>query len=122
MTWLNFALFLTGSWVLLGALALFAFKRYQRPQDAPKTQRKQQESVNDWVSRADFDAAIQKLEQRIEWDLSEWYDKFSTLHARTAKRAQRANQQGGNGKSEQLEIEQPAARPSALHYRKPWSV
>lgn len=87
------------------------------PQDAVTTQPVTHPSVQDWVSRAEFDAAIQKLEQRIEWDLSEWYDKFSTLHARTAKRQQRAHQQ--NGKS--VEQEPQEVRPSVLHHRKPWS-
>lgn len=100
---------------------LKALARYILREDAPKTQPKPHKAVEDWVSRADFDAAIQKLEQRIEWDLSEWYDKFSTLHARTAKRVQRESQQGQNGKRH-AEQEQPEPKPSALHYRKPWSV
>lgn len=96
---------------------LKAFWRKLWPLDAAKTQPEPHPSVYDWVSRADFEAAIQKLEQRIEWDLSEWYDKFSTLHARTAKRQQRAHKQNDNGVEQ---VEQPP-RPSVLHYRKPWS-
>lgn len=89
------------------------------PMDPATTQIVTHPSVQDWVSRAEFDAAIQKLEQRIEWDLSEWYDKFSTLHARTAKRQQRSQQGGKGGTAEQEPP--PDSRPSVLHYRKPWS-
>jgi BMFP domain-containing protein YqiC len=95
---------------------LKALARYILRQEPEKTQPQRTASVVDSVSREEFDAAIQKLEQRIEWDLSEWYDKFSTLHARTAKRSQRAQQA-----QPELPME-PTPRPSVLNYRKPWSV
>jgi len=95
---------------------LKALARYILREEPVKTQQLPTALSVNSVSREEFDAAIQKLEQRIEWDLSEWYDKFSTLHARTAKRSQRAKQ-------EQPEIQdEPEARPSVLQYRKPWSV
>lgn len=100
---------------------LKALARWILREDAPKTQPQPHKAVEDWVSREDFESAIQKLEQRIEWDLSEWYDKFSTLHARTAKRAQRASPQGQQERTA-VEQEQREPKPSALHYRKPWSV
>jgi hypothetical protein len=99
---------------------LKALARWILRSEPVKTQRKPEQFELDLVPRAEFDAAIQRLEQRIEWDLSEWYDKFSTLHARTAKRAQR--QQNGKG-GEQVEQSQPTEpRRSVLAYRKPWSV
>lgn len=95
---------------------LKALARYILREEPEKTQPRQPQVVGNYVSREEFDAAIQRLEQRIEWDLSEWYDKFSTLHARTAKRSQRAKQ-------EELELPpEPEKRPSVLDYRKPWSV
>ncbi len=95
---------------------LKALARYILRGEPEKTQQLPPQLVGNSVSREEFDAAIQRLEQRIEWDLSEWYDKFSTLHARTAKRQQRGKQQ------QELEIPEPEPRPSVLNYRKPWSV
>lgn len=95
--------------------------RWLWPQDATKTQPSSPQLELDFVSRAEFESEIQKLNQRIEWDLSEWYDKFSTLHARAAKRVQR--QQNGNG-VEQVEQQPQQQGPSSILHvkRKPWSV
>jgi len=100
---------------------LKALFRYFWPLDAEKTQARPEQLSLDLVTRAEFDAAIQKIEQRVEWDLSEWYDKFSTLHARAAKRVQREKQPANGGGQEQQSAE--PAPLSILHMRrKPWSV
>jgi len=76
------------------------------------------------VSREELQKALDDFEKRTEWELGEWYDKFSTLHARAEKRVNReARKQGRapgapNGHAE--EVESP--RPSVLALRKPWSV
>jgi hypothetical protein len=60
-----------------------------------------------------------KFEQRQEFEMGEWFDKFSALHARTEKRVQRDQAKQRNGVAHP---EQPAQMPSALAHRKPWSV
>lgn len=80
--------------------------------------------TTNYVSREELQKALHDFEQRTEWELGEWYDKFSTLHARAEKRVNReARKQGRapgapNGHAEPVESE----RPSVLALRKPWSV
>jgi len=101
---------------------LKAFITWLWPQDALKTHIEPVKARDDWMTRAEFEAAIQKMEQRMEWEMSEWYDKFSTLHARTAKRSQR-ERQGGNGNGAADHEPAVAGPTSILHLRrKPWSV
>lgn len=72
------------------------------------------------LERREFAARLEEFEKRTQWVLDEWYEKFSTLHARSAKQVKRAQQEipvPPNGTSASS-----AERPSALSYRKPWSV
>jgi len=103
------------------ATVLKAFWDWLWPKEPTRTQGVVVPVQQDWVSRAEYDAAIQKLEQRVDWELSEWYDKFSTLHARAAKRSQR--QDGGNSGVATVTSEPADGPASILHdRRKPWSV
>ncbi len=74
-----------------------------------------------WVTRDELDAILAKFEQRQEFELGEWFDKFSALHARTEKRVNRdkARQQQPQPVGQ---VEQPQPMMSVLAYRKPWSV
>ena len=79
---------------------------------------------NNYVSQEQLELALEKFEQRTEWELNEWYDKFSTLHARAEKRVNRdARKNGaaspGSQRAPQVEDD---PRPSVLALRKPWSV
>lgn len=67
-------------------------------------------------TQEEVQAQIKKLSDQIEWELGEWYEKFSTLHARTAKRAQREGKPVNGAPDAKA---QPL--PSVLHFRKPWS-
>jgi hypothetical protein len=98
---------------------LKALWRWFWPQDPAKTLKSQLELELHYIPRAEFESEMQKLRDRVEWDLSEWYDKFSTLHARTAKRQQRSQQQTAGEQVEQVQPERPK---SALQFRKPWSL
>jgi len=73
----------------------------------------------DYVTRTELDAIIAKFEQRTEFELGEWFDKFSALHARAEKRVNRdkRNRDEPNVRPDQLN--QPL---SVLSFRKPWSV
>jgi hypothetical protein len=73
----------------------------------------------DLISRAEFQAELAKFEQRTEFELGEWFDKFSALHARTEKRVNRDRKNNGNGVGQ---VEHPPEKLSALSFRKPWSV
>lgn len=66
---------------------LFALQRPKVPSKAPKTAPRLE---TDSVTRDEIDARFKDYEQRTEWLLNEWYEKFNTLHARLAKRASRA--------------------------------
>jgi len=100
---------------------LKALFRYLWPAEPEKSQPRAEQLSLDLVTRAEFDAAIQKIEQRVEWDLSEWYDKFSTLHARAAKRVQSQGKHDHGVRQEQQA--EPTGPASILHHRrKPWSV
>jgi len=72
-----------------------------------------------YVTRDELDGILAKFEQRTEFELGEWFDKFSALHARTEKRVNRDRANKGNGPAQ---VEQPAPLPSILSLRKPWSV
>lgn len=97
---------------MLKALARFILRN-----DAPPTPERRSER---FVTPSELDEALAKMQKELEWELTEWHEKFSTLHARLAKRAQRANGAAGHPiPTEQLE-QQP--RPSVLHHRRPGSV
>lgn len=72
---------------ILGALALLAFQGARQPRRAVKSEPRQ---ATDAVTRDEIEARFKDYEQRTQWLLDEWYEKFNTLHARLAKRAARA--------------------------------
>lgn len=69
----------------------------------------------DVVTRAELDAFRRDMEQRTEWVLNEWYEKFSTLHARLSKRVARAAQ--GSAQVE-ANLEEPQPVRSVLAFRR----
>jgi len=77
-----------------------------------------------YVSREELEKALHDFEQRTEWELGEWYDKFSTLHARAEKRVNREARKQGRapGAPNGHAAEEESPRPSVLALRKPWSV
>lgn len=95
---------------------LKALARYILRDEAPRTPPGPNPS---YVTRDELEAIIAKFEQRTEFELGEWFDKFSALHARTEKRVNRDRTNKGNGA---VQVEQPQQRPSILSFRKPWSV
>lgn len=95
---------------------LKALVRWLWPPEAPRTQA---EPVAAYITRDEFEREMRKFEERTEFEMGEWYDKFSTLHARTEKRVNRDRKDKGNGAAV---VEQSLERPSVLAYRKPWSV
>jgi len=72
-----------------------------------------------YVTRDELDRIIEKFQQQTDFEMGEWFDKFSALHARTEKRVNRDRANKGNGP---VQVEQPAPLPSILSLRKPWSV
>ena len=84
--------------------------------------------IPQWVTRDELDERLDAERKRSEWELNEWYEKFSTLHARLTKRVQRASHSDGAAvAASPNEPEGERSRdtrplPSALTYRKPWSV
>lgn len=98
---------------------LKALARYILRKDAPATEKGRTERV---VTPEDLAKEIQRLEQKIEWELGEWYDKFSALHARAEKRAQREQKKNGNGNGNPVVVEQrEPSRVSVLANRRAWS-
>jgi len=72
---------------LLGALGLIALRERQGPRKVVKTSVRPPE---DAVTQEQLELFKKDIDQRTEWVLNEWYEKFSTLHARLSKRASRA--------------------------------
>lgn len=75
--------------------------------------------IPDHVTHEELEERLKKFQQQTEWMMDEWYEKFSTLHARAEKRVNR----------DRKNREEPPARPdqlnqplSVLSFRKPWSV
>jgi len=67
----------------------------------------------DYVKRDELEAIVKGLEQRTEWVLDEWYEKFQTLHARLSKRASRAAQSAPPAMQSE-----PEPQPSVLQFRR----
>ncbi len=72
---------------VLGALGLIAFLKRPEPRKATKTVPR---LLEDAVTQEQLELFKKDIDQRTEWVLNEWYEKFSTLHARLSKRASRA--------------------------------
>lgn len=91
---------------------LFAFLRWLIGSPAPKTHKRQE---RDYVTREQLDEIMGEYSKKTEWVLDEWYEKFNTLHARLAKRAQRAAPPPpANG----VEQEEQTQLPSVLQFRR----
>ena len=82
------------------------------------------DAVPDYITRAEFEREIEAVKKDADFLFNEWHEKFSTLHARLTKRIQRATHtEGGKAPSHQgNDEERPEGLPSALSFRKPWSV
>lgn len=102
--------------VVAGLSLIAAYERYR----LVEARRTQKEPEQDFVTRQELDERLEAVAKESQWLLDEWYDKFSTLHARTEKRAQRRKEppppQLSNG------LDSGDERPSVLKYRRPWSV
>ena len=73
--------------LFIGALVLSAF---QIRRDVRKPSRTSVRPIEDAVTQEQLELFKKDIDQRTEWVLNEWYEKFSTLHARLSKRASRA--------------------------------
>jgi hypothetical protein len=79
-----------------------------------------------YVTRAEFEREIERVQQDADYLFNEWHEKFSTLHARLTKRAKRDTvplMQNGDSQRENGQRELPASPlPSALPFRRHGSV
>jgi len=95
---------------------LKALVRWLWPVEAPRTPSGHNP---DAITRAEVEQLIAKFEQRTEFELGEWYDKFSALHARAEKRVNRDKRNRDEPTARPDQLNQPL---SVLSFRKPWSV
>lgn len=95
---------------------LRTFLRWLIGDQAPPTQPRRDD---DAVTRDEFEARMKDFDQRTEWVLNEWHEKFSTLHARLSKRAQRAGSSHAPPPVSVPDVPEPL--PSALNFRRSWS-
>lgn len=95
---------------------LKALVRWLWPPEAPRTLDRPTER---YVTPEQLAEELKKFEQQTEWMMDEWYEKFSTLHARAEKRVNRDKQ---NRRQAGEAVEQAPGRVSALQFRKPWSA
>lgn len=95
--------------VLIGALGLFAFQKRQEPRRVVKTSVR---PLEDAVTQEQLELFKKDIDQRTEWVLNEWYEKFSTLHARLSKRASRA------AGAPPPPVDQVDNQPSVLQFRR----
>lgn len=96
-------------------VALLARRAPEKPQEAPK---KQERRNAEYVTAEQLEERLAKFAKAQEWEMDEWYEKFSTLHARLAKRQQRQRKQE---EQEEFELEEEPA-PSVVHLRRLGSV
>ncbi len=89
---------------------LKALWRYLWPKDTESQQKVRREH---YVTDEQLELALQKFSKEQEFEMNEWYDKFSTLHARLTKRDKR---KATPVEQEQLEDEE--FRPSVIHLRR----
>lgn len=95
---------------------LKALVRWLWPQEPPQTL---VGLIPDHVTHQELEERLKGFQQQTEWMMDEWYEKFSTLHARAEKRVNRDKANRG----EQLPRPDLKNQPmSVLAYRKPWSV
>lgn len=100
---------------------LKALIRWLWPQEPPK---RTEDAEDRYITRAEFQRELETFRKESTWLFDEWHEKFSTLHARLTKRAQRATVEAAPSRVSQSngdgEGQQPL--PSALNFRRPWSV
>lgn len=98
-------------WITLRVAPVLLASR--EPKRAPKAVETPSGPITDTVTRAEFEAFKKDVEQRTEWVLDEWYEKFQTLHARLSKRASRAAQS-----APPPQVGEPEPQPSVLQFRR----
>lgn len=82
--------------------------------------KRQKEPRTAFVTYEEMEAYVQMKLEGMEFEMNEWHEKFSTLHARLSKREKKTApkpQSPNNGETEEQE-----RLPSVLNFRKPWSV
>jgi len=81
---------------------------------------KQKERREVYCTPEQVEEIVQEGLKAFEFEMNEWHEKFSTLHARLSKRVKREAQGQTNGAAERAAETEPL--PSVLNYRRPWSV
>lgn len=77
---------------------------------------KQKRRITEFVTREELEERLSEELEKFDWKREEWHEKFTTLHARLAKRTQRKAEPV---EGDQLEIEEV---PSIVHRRRLGSV
>ena len=91
----------------------YALIRSRRPEEPQEPEEDELQLRLDFVTHEQLDQKLSQEAKKWEWLLDEWHEKFSTLHARLAKRTKTHQQQ------QQVEQEQPdIPRLSAAHLRR----
>jgi len=95
---------------------LKAFLRWLWP---PEAQQTLDRLTAQYVTTAELEDRLKQFEKETEWMMDEWYEKFSTLHARAEKRVNRDKK----NRAERGEVvEEEPQRVSALMFRRPGSA
>lgn len=94
---------------------LLAFFRRLLIGDTVKTRA---DKAVEYVTTEQLELALENHARDLEYEWNEWYEKFSKLHLRLSKRADRERKQ----QEAQVEEYEESPRTTALHYRRPWSV
>jgi len=85
----------------------------------PEASRTQNDPAPRYVTHDQLDEALAKFSKQTEWMMDEWYEKFSTLHARAEKRVNRDKK----NRAERGEVvEEEPQRVTALMFRRPGSA
>lgn len=110
------------AWALsVGGIVLFFRGATAKPLRKKEPAAPQGGHSAEYVTLALLEERLSEHTKRAEWLLDEWYEKFSTLHARLAKRQQRAKKE--QEEEPILSLEDGRKHPrSALPYRRLGSV
>lgn len=98
---------------------LKAFRRWLVGGETPRTPSGQVQDVAVLAARVE---EIEERLQKVDWEWGEWYEKFSTLHDRIAKRVQRARSVGAMPPGPDPTVDTAPDRVNVLAHRRPWSV
>lgn len=90
--------------ILLVHLVLLALDRRGKPEEAAPKQKGRSER---FVTHEQLEERLEEEAKRMQWANEEWHEKFSTLHARLAKRVKRSEKP----EPEVEEEEQPELSP-----------